>query len=76
MAVELENGGLPPRQFGSGRGRPLDGRRGWFRPPITWAVFILSIVQLIVLIVEFIRNGMPNLRSTLVLPLANLSQLP
>src|SRR6266480_3216357 len=53
MGVELENGGLPPRQFGSGRGRPPDGRRGWFRRPITWAVFILSIIQLIVLIVEF-----------------------
>jgi len=56
--MELENGGLPPQKFDSRSGRPPDGRRGWFRKPITWAVFFLSFVQLIVMIVEFIRNGM------------------
>ena len=58
--TELEYGGLPPRKFGSRSGRPPDGRRGWFKPPITWAVFFLSFVQLVVLIVEFIRNGTWN----------------
>jgi hypothetical protein len=60
MGVELENGGVPPQQFGSRNGRPPDGRRGWFKRPISWAVFVLSLVQLVVMIVEFIRNGMRN----------------
>jgi len=75
MGVELENGGIP-RKLGSPRDRPPDGRRGWFTRPITWAVFFLSIVQLIVLIVEFIRNGMQKTVNPLALSLANLSQLP
>jgi len=31
--------------------------QGWFRGRITWAVFLLTLVQLIVFIVEIVRNG-------------------
>lgn len=57
---ELENGGYPHDPSGRRR-RPLEGRRAWFRGPITWACFFLSFVQAIVLIVELVRNGTASL---------------
>jgi hypothetical protein len=30
---------------------------GWFRGKITWAVFVLTVVQIVVFIAEIIKNG-------------------
>jgi len=54
---EIENGDFPPRDRSSRHDRPPEGIRGWFRGPVTWACFVLSFVQAIVLIVELVRNG-------------------
>lgn len=54
---EIENGEFPPRDRNSRFDRRPEGIRGWFRGPVTWACYVLSFVQAIVLIVELIHNG-------------------
>jgi hypothetical protein len=52
----------PPRR--SDKRRPSTRRKkeqGWFRGKITWAVFVLTLVQFTVFIVEIVRNGMRHL---------------
>lgn len=51
----------------SGRSRGKKKKEGLFTGRVTWAVFVLTGVQLVMFIVEIVRNGMsslPNLRWT------------
>jgi hypothetical protein len=53
---------LPPedpfvRDIDPRKRREQEKRQGWFHGQITWVVYILTVVQLIVFIVEIVRNG-------------------
>lgn len=43
---------VDPREQRRGR-----GRGGWFTAPITWVVYVLTVIQLIVFIFEIVKNG-------------------
>lgn len=54
------------------------GKKGWFSGRITWVCYTLSLIQLIVFIVEIIKNGtrclLPkNVHSSLLIPLSQQS---
>lgn len=42
-------------RWGRGRGNGKE-KRGWFKGKITWVCYILSLIQLIVFIVEIVKN--------------------
>jgi hypothetical protein len=53
---------LPPedpfvRDIDPRKQRARERRQGWFHGQITWVVYVLTVIQLIVFIVEIVRNG-------------------
>ncbi len=49
---------IDPTKRKKGRRREPPPKEGWFRGKITWVVFVLTAIQLVVFLAEIIKNGM------------------